>query len=95
MDQVDKQQQGGFFQSAGVEARVLSEIAKSPGFFYLSKFSCLSSPKKPTSVQSISCIDSLLDHWYQFAVGHQNKDIYLNSNSQAKWRAMINVKFEL
>ena len=78
-----------FLQSAGSEARVLSEFSDS------SEKSCFPSAEKPTNAQSLSCIDSSYDHWSQFENKHQNMDTYLNSNSRAKWQIMMIVKSEL
>ena len=88
-EEAKKQKQGGFIHSAGLDARVSLKIAKSPGFGDLLENSCFSCPDKLTSAQSISCIDSLYDHWSQFVDDHQNIDFYLNSNSRAKWQGTM------
>ena len=40
-----------------------------------------------------ACIDSLYEHWSQFADEHQNS--YLNLYSRAKWQATVIVKIDL
>ena len=93
-EQEERQNQERLLQSAGSEARALSEIAKSPGFSDLLKFSSFPSPE---SAQFITCIDSSYDHWSQFADEHHNIDIYLNLSSRAKWPAtmILNISSEV